>query len=72
MSSSRKLLVYAVPMLVTAVDVCVLLHHLVGLQYVIRIRLEVRDDVLGEDGRDDEPDITLQVINVICPPLAST
>ncbi len=53
-----------------AVDIRELLHHAVCVENVFRDSPVVREDVLGEDWRDDVADVALLVIYVICPPLA--
>ena len=58
------------PLPVIAVDVRVLLHHAFGVGDVARIGAVVREDVRGEDGRDDVGDVALLVVDVIGPSLA--
>ena len=67
--ASRQFPVDAVPLPVIAVDVRVLLHHPVGVGDFARIGAVVREDVRGEDGRDDVGDVARLVVDVIRPAL---
>ena len=67
--AAGQLAVDAVPLVVVAVDVRILLHHVVGVGYVFPIILVLGDKVVGEDGRDDVGEVALRVIDVVGLPL---
>ena len=70
-SAARQLLVDAVPLLVVAVDIRILLHHLVSVLYAHRVIPRMRDNIFGEGWRKYVADIALYIIYIVCLALAS-